>query len=161
MKLHSPSRHRARGYPQLFRSVVLVFLVAILATPLRAQAGPIGFWRTVSDVDGKPTAVIEISKSGGYLVGTVRELLVSVDSADRFCRQCTGSRKGQPILGMQILWGMRPDGDEWNGGAILDPDNGRIYKANMRLIDDGKKLIVRGFIGFSFLGRSQTWTRVE
>jgi uncharacterized protein (DUF2147 family) len=56
---------------------------------------------------------------------------------------------------------MRPDGDEWNGGAILDPDNGRIYKAKMRLIDDGKKLIVRGFIGFSFLGRSQTWTRVE
>jgi len=140
---------------------VLVFLVAIVATPLRAQTSPIGFWRTVSDVDGRPTAVIEISNSGGYLVGTVRELLVSLDSPDRFCGQCTGIRKGQPILGMQILWGMRPDGDEWNGGAILDPDNGRIYKAKMRLTDDGKKLIVRGFIGFSFLGRSQTWTRVE
>lgn len=62
---------------------------------------------------------------------------------------------------MQILWGMRPDGDEWNGGAILDPDNGRVYKAKMRLTDEGKNLIVRGFIGFSFLGRSQTWTRVE
>ena len=143
------------------RSAVLFFLVAILATPLTAQTTPVGFWRTVSDKDGRPTAVIEISKNGDYLVGTVREVLISVDSADRFCSQCTGSRKGQPIIGMQILWGMRPDGNEWSGGAILDPDNGRVYKAIMRLTDDGRKLIVRGFIGFSFLGRSQTWTRVE
>ncbi len=145
----------------MVRFAVLVFLVALLARPLTAQNSPVGFWRTVSDVDGKPTSVVEISKSGDYLVGTVRDFLIPVDSADQFCRRCTGSRKGQPIIGMQILWGMRPDGDEWNGGAILDPDNGKVYKAKMKLTDNGKTLIVRGFIGFSFLGRSQAWTRVE
>ena len=62
---------------------------------------------------------------------------------------------------MQIVWGMHPDGDEWGGGAILDPDNGKIYKARMRLTDNGRTLIVRGFIGIPLFGRSQTWSRAE
>jgi uncharacterized protein (DUF2147 family) len=140
---------------------IVATLIVTAATPLAAQATPIGLWRSVSDVDGKPTAVIEVSERDGSLVGTVKEILVPTDSADRFCGQCTGSRKDQPIIGMQILWDMRPDGDEWSGGAILDPDNGKIYRAKMRLIDNGKKLMVHGFIGIPLFGRSQTWSRVE
>jgi uncharacterized protein (DUF2147 family) len=77
------------------------------------------------------------------------------------CEKCPGERKGQKIVGMEILRGIRPDGNEWGGGEILDPNNGKTYKAKMRLEDDGKKLVVRGFIGFSMLGRSQTWHRAE
>jgi uncharacterized protein (DUF2147 family) len=62
---------------------------------------------------------------------------------------------------MTILWGLKKQGDEYQGGEILDPENGKIYRARMRLVDDGKKLDVRGFIGFSLFGRSQIWLREE
>ena len=61
---------------------------------------------------------------------------------------------------MAILWGLAEDHEEWNGGYILDPKNGKTYKCEMKLEDGGKKLTVRGYIGFSLLGRSQTWIRV-
>jgi uncharacterized protein (DUF2147 family) len=139
----------------------VAILLLILATPLAAQGTPIGLWRSISDVDGKPTALVEISKKGGSLSGIVKEILVPTDSADRFCGHCTGDRKDKPIMGMQIVWDMRPDGDGWSGGSILDPDNGKIYKGKIWLSDNGKKLIVRGFIGIPLFGRSQTWLRVE
>jgi uncharacterized protein (DUF2147 family) len=154
----------SKGCPRIIvtRALYIVaILLLILATPLTAQETPIGLWRSVSDVDGKPIAVVEISESGGSLRGTVKEILVPTDSADRFCGQCTGDRKDKPIIGMQIVWDMRPDGDGWSGGSILDPDNGKIYKGKMWLSDNGKKLMVRGFIGIPLFGRSQTWLRVE
>ena len=67
--------------------------------------------------------------------------------------------KDQRIVGMEILRNMKPDGDEWTGGEILDPETGKTYKAKMKLADDGKNLVVRGYIGFSLFGRSQTWVR--
>jgi uncharacterized protein (DUF2147 family) len=62
---------------------------------------------------------------------------------------------------MEILRRMRPQGDEWSGGEILDPETGKTYRAKMRLLDGGRKLIVRGYIGFSLFGRSQTWLRAD
>jgi uncharacterized protein (DUF2147 family) len=64
-------------------------------------------------------------------------------------------------MGLDILTGLRADGDEWTGGEILDPDTGKVYKAKIKLTDGGKKLVLRGFIGFSLIGRSQTWVRAE
>ena len=75
------------------------------------------------------------------------------------CDKCTDDRKGQPIIGMEILRHMRQNGDEWSGGEILDPENGKTYRATMKLTEDGKKLIVRGYIGMPMFGRSQTWVR--
>lgn len=60
---------------------------------------------------------------------------------------------------MQILWNMRPDGDSWSGGEILDPESGKTYRAQMKLADGGRKLVVRGYIGLPLFGRSQTWIR--
>jgi uncharacterized protein (DUF2147 family) len=77
------------------------------------------------------------------------------------CDKCDGARRNQPILGMTILWGFTKQGDEYQGGEILDPESGKIYRAKMKLLDGGKKLEVRGFIGFSLLGRSQVWLREE
>lgn len=141
---------------------MLATVVAIAAVhPARAQATPAGFWNTVSDVDGKPTAVVEIRQVDGELSGVVRALLVAAEPQDSICAKCPGERKGQRIVGMEILRHMRPQGDEWGGGEILDPENGKTYRARMHLEDGGRKLIVRGYIGFSLFGRSQTWFRIS
>ncbi|HTI64282.1 MAG TPA: DUF2147 domain-containing protein [Gemmatimonadaceae bacterium] len=124
-----------------------------------AQDTPTGLWDTISDVTGKPTGVVEIREVNGELVGTVRGLLVAADPDDSVCTKCTGDRKGQRIVGMEILRHMHRDGDEWSGGEILDPETGKTYRAKMKLADGGKKLIVRGYIGISLFGRSQTWVR--
>jgi uncharacterized protein (DUF2147 family) len=138
-------------------------LAAALAFPraLAAQTSPVGFWNTISDDDGKPTAVVEIRESGGELTGVVRALLVAAEPADSVCGKCSGDRRGKRIVGMEILRRMRRQGDVWSGGEILDPENGKTYRATIRLADGGRKLIVRGYIGLSVFGRSQTWVRRE
>jgi uncharacterized protein (DUF2147 family) len=127
--------------------------------PAPAQTTAVGAWNTISDKDGKPEAVVEIREVNGELVGTVTALLVEADPQDSVCGKCSGERKDQRIVGMEILRHMRPDGSEWSGGEILDPETGKTYKAKMKLTDDGTKLVLRGYIGISLFGRSQTWVR--
>jgi uncharacterized protein (DUF2147 family) len=114
---------------------------------------------SISDVDGKPTAVVEIREVNNELSGVVRELLVVADPQDSICGKCPGERKGQRIVGMEIVRHMHADGDHWSGGEILDPETGKTYRATMKLVDGGQKLVVRGYIGLPLFGRSQTWTR--
>lgn len=143
-------------------ATALAFAVALSAPlALRAQLSPVGVWHTISDTDGKPRGIIEITEVNGEFVGTVKGTLVEGEKPGKVCERCTDDRKGQPLMGMQILRGLKPDGDEWTGGRILDPDNGKVYKAKVKLIEGGKKLVLRGYIGFSLLGRSQTWVRAE
>lgn len=139
--------------------VIGMFLLAGRAPAAAAQLTPEGLWNTVSDVDGRPTAVVEIREVDGAYVGTVRALLVPADHDDSLCTRCSGERKNQRVVGMQILWNMRPDGDEWSGGQILDPETGKTYRAQMKLADGGRKLVLRGYIGLPLFGRSQTWIR--
>jgi uncharacterized protein (DUF2147 family) len=127
--------------------------------PAQPQASPVGTWNTISDKDGKPEAVVEIREVNGELVGTVTALLVEADPQDSVCGKCSGERKDQRIVGMEILRHMQPNGGEWGGGEILDPETGKTYKAKMKLTDDGTKLVLRGYIGISLFGRSQTWMR--
>jgi uncharacterized protein (DUF2147 family) len=132
---------------------------ALSATVAAAQATPVGLWNTISDTDGKPTAVVEILERDGEYIGIVRGLLAPADRADSICGKCSGERKGQRIVGMQILSRMHRVGDEWSGGEILDPESGKTYRAKMRLDEGGTRLIVRGYLGLSVFGRSQTWVR--
>ena len=98
----------------------------------------------------------------GELQGrTVQSFLRPGEQPDARCVRCEGERKNQPMLGMVILWGLRPDGADWQGGHVLDPTTGRTYRASVTLIEGGAKLRVRGFIGLSLFGRSQTWMRLE
>jgi uncharacterized protein (DUF2147 family) len=140
-------------------SALILALLFSLGRLARAQSSPVGLWNTISDADGKPTAVVEIKLKNNELSGVVRELLVVASAEDSVCGKCTGDRKGQRIVGMEILSHMRPDGDQWTGGEILDPENGRSYRATLKLIDGGQKLVVRGYIGLPLFGRSQTWLR--
>jgi uncharacterized protein (DUF2147 family) len=138
----------------------MVIWMSVTPLCVLAQRTPTGFWNTISDEDGRPTAVVEIREVGGEVIGTVRSLLVPASAEDSVCGKCPGDRKGQRIVGMDIVRHMRQTGDsEWGGGEILDPESGKTYKATMKLVDGGAKLVVRGYIGFSLFGRSQTWLR--
>jgi uncharacterized protein (DUF2147 family) len=83
------------------------------------------------------------------------------DSPDDVCIKCRGELKNKPLLGMTIMQGMKQNGDAYEGGKILDPDNGKTYRCKLKLDETGNKLEVRGFIGISLFGRSQTWVREE
>jgi uncharacterized protein (DUF2147 family) len=141
----------------------LVAAALLYAGPLAlAQAdSPAGLWRTVDDKTGKERSLVRIVDNGGVFEGKVEKLLNRQpdDDPDGLCRKCEGERKDKPVLGMTILWDLKKDGDQFGGGEILDPKNGKIYRAKMKLLDAGRRLEVRGFIGVSLLGRSQTWQR--
>jgi uncharacterized protein (DUF2147 family) len=130
-------------------------------TPLAlAQAtSPVGLWKSIDDETKQPKALIRIAEQGGVLVGKIEKILT--DKADAVCDLCPDDRKGKPVQGMTILTGLKKDGDEWTGGEVLDPNNGKIYKAKAKLVDGGRKLDLRGFVGVALLGRTQTWLREQ
>ena len=118
---------------------------------------PVGRWKTVDDKTGRPKAIVEIYIENGHLFCRVEATLDL--NARKVCEKCKDERRNQPIVGMVILRGLSARGAEYSGGDILDPDNGSVYRCKLRLQDHGRQLSVRGFIGVSLLGRSQTWTR--
>ena len=140
------------------RTVAIVVCLSALA--LRAAdstATPAGRWRTFDDKTGKAKAVIVLYEEKGLLFGRV-ETLVDPDAV-KICDKCSDERKGQPVTGMVVIRRMKKDGDEYTGGDILDPKNGSVYRCKMRLVEQGRKLSVRGYLGLSLFGRSQTWVR--
>lgn len=135
-------------------------LALLFAAPaLAADHTPVGTWTTIDDATGKPKSVVEISETNGELSGKVVQVLQSEHGTNPLCVKCTGALKDKPVVGMQILWGMKQNGDAWQGGKILDPNSGKTYGCKMRVTDAGQKLEVRGFMGFSLLGRTQVWNR--
>ena len=144
----------------LKRSVPVLSLLVALALPRAARAAdsPVGYWTTIDD-DGKTaSSVIQIYARGKKLYGKIVKL-INPREKDPRCTECEGSRKNQRILGMEILRDFEQDDDEWSGGYILDPRNGKEYSCYLELIDGGKRLKVRGYVGIALLGRTQYWRR--
>ena len=141
-------------------ALLLTLPMLALSSLALAQSSPVGTWTTVDDETKKPKSIVEIYEArDGTLAGRVSEILHSDRGPDPVCDKCTGERRNKPIKGMVILWGVKKKGDTWEGGKILDPATGKIYSVKVRPVNGGSKLDVRGFIGFSLLGRSQTWIR--
>ena len=139
--------------------ILLLFLLLPLAAPAQ-QASPVGKWRTIDDATGKPRSVVEVySNSDGILSVRIVRLLDLSKGANPVCGACRGALHGKPVVGMTIAWGLRHDSDDWSGGRIMDPDNGKVYSARMTPGADGKTLEVRGYIGMPMLGRTQVWQR--
>lgn len=145
------------------KHAALAGVLLVSAVTAMAQAdSPVGMWQTIDDHTGQPKALVQIAQdSSGSLSGKVVKGLSANDQPDRRCTECTDARKDQLILGMTIISDMQKDGDGWDHGQILDPENGKVYKCKMHLEDGGNKLVVRGYIGVSLLGRSQTWIRQQ
>jgi uncharacterized protein (DUF2147 family) len=139
----------------------LSLFLTISQTVWAADATPAGLWKTIDDNTGKPRSLIRISENNGEYSAVVEKGLLETDTGDKVCDKCTDERKGQKIIGMTIAKGLKQNGSKYDGGEILDPDNGKIYKCKMTLNEAGDKLEVRGYIGISLIGRSQTWLRVE
>ncbi len=136
---------------------VILCLSALALRAADSAAMPAGRWRTFDDKTGKPKAIIVLYEEKGLLFGRV-ETLVDPDVV-KICDKCSDQRKGQAVTGMVVVRRMKKDGDEYTGGDILDPKNGSVYRCKMRLLDQGRKLSVRGYLGLSLFGRSQTWIR--
>jgi uncharacterized protein (DUF2147 family) len=133
-----------------------------LPTALLAQTGPTGAWKTIDDKTGKELSILRLAESNGEIVGKIEKIFYNENVKEgAVCDKCTDARKGQPILGMQIMKGYKKSDDpnKFDNGEILDPDNGKTYRSNITVIDGGKKLQVRGYIGPFF--RTQTWLRAE
>jgi uncharacterized protein (DUF2147 family) len=142
------------------RVVLAVMVLLAAATPWADAAGlsPAGNWRTFDDRTGKERGMVHIDDAGGVVTGRVLSTLDPAE-ADHVCDKCDDDRHGQKLIGLEIIRGMRPDGDGWSDGHVLDPETGGIYRGKMHLEDGGQKLVLRGYLGISLFGRSQTWVR--
>lgn len=138
--------------------ILTISLVALTVISAVAQ-DVTGKWKTIDDGTGEAKSVVEIYKQDGKIYGKVVEIF-DASKRDEKCVECSGSDKNKPIMGLVIIKGLEKDGDEYNDGTITDPTNGKVYKCYIEL-DSANKLKVRGYIGFSLLGRTQTWIRVN
>ena len=134
--------------------------MTVMSTLAMAQATPAGLWRTIDDETKTEKSLVRIAESGGVFTGKV-EKIADPAKQDSKCDKCTDARKDQKVLGMTIVQGVKKAEGEayFDGGEILDPNNGKVYKVRMTPKDGGKTLEVRGFIGPFY--RNQTWQRVE
>jgi uncharacterized protein (DUF2147 family) len=133
-------------------------LFCITVNAVHAQNTPVGLWRTIDDHTGQDKSLVRISDSGGVITGRIEKLLHPI-RPNPLCDKCRDDRHGKPMIGLSIIDGLRQDGEVWDGGRILDPENGKIYTVRLKPIDSGTRLEVRGYIGPFF--RTQTWSRVE
>ncbi|MBI5279800.1 MAG: DUF2147 domain-containing protein [Burkholderiales bacterium] len=141
------------------RALVLMALLA--AGTAYAQATPVGLWHNIDDKTGEAKAAIRIVDNGGVLSGKVEKRLASNAKPDAVCVECRDERKDKPMDGLEIIRGAKKaEGkDVWEGGRILDPENGKEYTLRLTPVEAGKKLEVRG--SFGPFGRTQTWVRVQ
>jgi uncharacterized protein (DUF2147 family) len=137
-------------------------LLLVMATSHAAgQTTPAGTWQSIDDETGKPRAEISITELQGVITGRIVRSLVAANSAAiQLCDKCSDDRQGKPLIGMEIIRKLtrNPDTGDWEGGEILDPDKGKTYPLRVKIIDGGKKLQVRGYIGPFF--RTQIWQRL-
>ncbi len=136
--------------------------MALLAKPGLALAKPsiAGDWKTFDDNTGKPRGIVRITEVHSTYFGTAIGSAVPGEREDAVCDKCTGELKNKPMKGLPVIQGVADTPDGPQGGTILDPDSGHVYKVKFTLSDDGKALTVRGYIGSPLFGRSQHWLRV-
>lgn len=161
--LHAPfgrpaSRTVFGALRQWGRATVAGLLLA-MAAAAPAQEAPLGRWKTIDDATGKPKSVVELYRArDGSIAGRVVDILDLKDGPNPPCKACKGPLHGKPIRGLVILWGLRPDGDGgWSGGRVLDPENGKDYRAKLALLESGRALGMSGCI--AMFCRQQVWQR--
>lgn len=152
---------------RLVAIVCTLFLSTVIGAAVHAastETSPIGYWKTIDDVTGKPKSILKIAQSDGKLYGQVIKIFPrpGQDQNER-CTACKGDKHNQKIVGMVVMTGLMQDKSDstlWSGGHILDPLNGKTYRCYIQATDNAQRLNVRGYIGVSLFGRSQTWQRV-
>lgn len=134
----------------------LFILLFIISSSISSQT-IFGKWENRDEETNKVDSVIEVYKKNGKAFAKIIEI-TDKDRQKVLCDKCGGKRKNAPILGMNILTGLSKNDNEWSGGKILDPKNGKEYKCYIKL-DSNNKLKIRGYIGFAAFGRTTYWHR--
>lgn len=135
--------------------LLLSFILLFATVTLSAQT-ILGEWETFDDNTNEKKSIVEIFENNNTYYAKIKETFMVPEDAT--CENCTDERKGQPIIGLQVIEGLKKKGKSYEGGTALDPESGKIYKCYLQL-ESPNKLKVRGYIGFSLLGRTQYWTR--
>ncbi len=144
------------------KPLVAALSLGLFTAIAHAQVTPAGLWKSIDDETKKEKSLVRITESGGMLTGKLEKLLDPATKADTVCDKCSDERKDKPLVGMTLIKGVKQNAEDkakWDGGEILDPNNGKTYKVRLTPRDSGKTLEVRGYIGPFY--RNQTWTRVE
>lgn len=137
---------------------ILTFTLFLFSISMNSQT-IFGKWHSTNEETGKVDSVIEVYEKNGKAFAKVVEIK-NPDRKNALCDLCEGKNKNKPILGLNILTGLEKDDDEWSGGKILDPRNGKVYKCYIKL-EDPNKLKIRGYIGFALIGKTAYWTRAK
>lgn len=153
--------------PSLKR-LLLCFAIGIAsiahATPTPQDISPAGIWKTVHDETHKERSLVRVTLQHGVLTGVIEKILDPQVPADARCQSCTGSLQGKPLVGMAILSGLaqnKSTPEVWEGGQVLDPNNGKTFKVKLTVAAGGNELHVRGFVGSPLIGRTQIWVRAK
>ena len=144
------------------KHTLTLMALSLSAAGAMAQMSPVGTWHTFDEKTKEVKSEIVVSETNGVVSGRISKLLRKEAKQDAVCDQCTDERKDKPVLGMTIIRNIKASADDkgiWDGGDILDPNNGKVYKARLKPVDGGKKLEMRGYIGPFY--RTQVWHRVE
>jgi uncharacterized protein (DUF2147 family) len=144
------------------KKTTFVAALGFVAVSAWAQSSPVGVWKTIDDDTQQEKSLVRIQENSGVYSGTVVKLLDPETKPGVTCEKCTDERKNQPVLGMTVLRNLRQNAqskDIFEGGDIVDPNNGKVYKSRIKIVEGGKKLEMRGYIGPFY--RTQVWLRVE
>jgi uncharacterized protein (DUF2147 family) len=131
------------------------------ASAAMAQMSPVGLWQTIDDKDGTPKSEIRIVENAGVVSGKIERDLNPKAKPEDTCTECKDDRKNQPIIGLELIRGLKKSEskDMWEGGTIVEPSSGKVYKMTMTPIEGGKKIEMRGYIGPFY--RTQIWNRIQ
>ena len=142
----------------IMKKAFLSFLLFTISISFNAQ-DIFGKWHSTNDETGKVDSVIEMYKKDGKAYAKI----IQINDPERqkaVCDLCEGANKNKPILGLEILTGLEKDDDEWSGGEILDPRNGKVYNCYIELVNPNK-LKIRGYVGLALFGKTKYWKRAE
>lgn len=147
----------------MIRNAVAIAL-GVCALNAMAQMTPVGLWKTIDDNDGSAKSEIRIVDKGGVINGKIEKMLTPNADPNETCKMCEGDRKDAPVTGLELMRGLKKSETRdnlWDGGTIVEPSTGKVYKVQLMPIEGGKKMEVRGYVGAPLFGRTQTWVRVQ
>jgi uncharacterized protein (DUF2147 family) len=139
----------------------IIMLGAAGASLRAAEPSAVGLWEQVDEKSGKPESWFKITERNGAYEGNIVKIFFKPGEDENWvCDKCEGAERGKPVLGLALIKGMQRNGSSYENGTIMDPRDGAVYRALMKLSPDGQKLEVRGYLGISLFGRSQVWNRL-